>query len=84
MLDSILKCKSEPVRTDKIILSACVLTEKQEVKDHIWSHFRTWTRQNPPDTNLDLIKQWKGVYHPIETIDLNIYQYLMEPIQLEN
>jgi len=83
ILDSILKRKSEPVRTDKIILPDRVLTEKQEVKDHIQSHFRTWTRQNPLDTNPDLIKQWEGVYHSIETIDPNIYQYLMEPIQLE-
>ena len=48
MIDSILQKKTEAVRTDKIILPDQVITDKEEIKQHVQSHFSLWTRHNTP------------------------------------
>src|SRR5260364_201836 len=75
--------KSSPVRTDKIILPDRVLTEKQEIKDHIRTHFKTWTRTNPPSTDPALIREWEDSYQLINSIHGRIYSTILDPISLE-
>ena len=57
MIDSILQKKTEAVRTDKIILPDQVITDKEEIKQHVRSHFRSWTRHNPPQE--DYKAEWE-------------------------
>src|SRR5260364_61324 len=81
MLDSILQRRSEPIKTDKSILSDQVITEKQEVKEHIRRHFKLWTKTNPPNTNWQA--EWEEIYHPIKKINPTIYEPVSEPITME-
>jgi len=81
MLDSILQRRSEPIKTDKIILPDRVITEKQEVKEHIRRHFKLWTKTNPPNINWQA--EWEEIYHPIKKINPTIYEPVSEPITME-
>src|SRR5260363_242249 len=80
MLDSILQRRSEPIRTDKIILPDRIIIEKQEVKEHIRRHFKLWTKANPQDTSQQT--EWEEIYQPIAKIDPTIYKSTTEPITM--
>jgi len=80
MIDSILKRRPDPVRTNKIILPDQVLTDRSEIKTHIRSHFMSWTRNNPPDSTHE--QEWEEAYLPIDKIDPVIYEPLTRPITI--
>src|SRR5260363_78156 len=78
MIDSILKRRPEPVRTNKIILPDQIITDKPEVQAHIHFHFMSWTRKNPPDPNY--AHEWDEVYLLLKKIDPTIFKPLTQPI----
>src|SRR5260363_256714 len=80
MLDSILQRRSEPIRTNKIILPDHIIIEKQKVKEHIRRHFKLWTKANPQDTSQQT--EWEEIYQPIAKIDPTIYKSTTEPIMM--
>ena len=81
MIDSILQKRTEVVRTDKIILPDQIITDRNEIKQHIRSHFSLWTKHNPPLE--DLKAEWEETYSPIKKIDPTIYDLLSQAITLE-
>ena len=53
MLDSILKHRSDPVRTDRIILTKQIITDKHEALEHVYTHFKNWTKANLPNEEVE-------------------------------
>lgn len=70
IIDSILRRKTDSVRTNKIVLPDCILTDKTEIINHIKSHFTSWRRRNPHNPPYE--KEWAEIYKPLATIDKNI------------
>src|SRR5690242_13117726 len=80
MLDSILQKRAEPVNFEKIILSDEIITDKNQIKEAVCSHFNSWTKSNPP--NDTYWEEWKSTYSPINNIQENIYNNLLTPITI--
>ena len=81
MLDSILKHRSDLVRTDRIILTNQIITDKHEVLEHVRTHFENWTKANPPNEEVE--DDWKEAYLPLANIDPSIYESLTHAISLD-
>ena len=69
MIDSILRRHTDPVTFHNISTNDTLITESQEIKEAIRTHFKNWTKSNP--YNQDLWAQWENEYIPRKEIQSN-------------
>ena len=81
MLDSILQRRAEPISFKKIITQNSVITDSKEIKRAVQTHFKDWTKANPP--NETLWEEWEPFYSPLKDVHSSIYSDLLSPITIE-
>src|SRR6185295_13745180 len=78
MLDSILQRRAKPISYEKVITADSIITNQEEIKEAVRTHFKNWTKKNP--SNDALWKEWKPFYSPLQHIHNDIYNTLLSPI----